>query len=164
MNPMQIDAIKRLEKTMSMRDGSASECHEYYCPYNIGCLVDHIALNDAEKEMHDSWPIPLRLCDSCRIDDDGNIHEDDHGIYRGKPDGFDSECPRFLAIDREKGKWECLCGLEVIARLLGESTWNLYKELLEKMNKKDEKTFPEILGFNPRWRHLNLETGEREKQ
>jgi hypothetical protein len=150
LTPTQIDAIKRLDKVISMRDGSADECHEYYCPYNIGCLVEHIASYDDDKRSrdHQSFPIALQLCDSCRIDDDGNIHEDDHGIYHGKPDGFDSECSRFIAIDRATGKWDCLCGLEVIANLLGVMVDELNEELRPHFGPDDE-----ILGYNPVWRH-----------
>ena len=113
----QIDAIKRLDKALSMRDGSADECHCYYCPYNIS---------------------------GADIDDDGEIHI---GGYDGKPDGFDSDCPRFVCVDRATGKWDCLCGLEVIARLLGVSVKELNEELKPYFGDGHE-----ILGYNPTWR------------
>lgn len=104
-----------------MTDGCADECHEYYCPYNIECA-------DVEVDC-----------------DDGTIHIDNAGVYHGKPDGFDSQCPRFIAIDRANGKWDCLCGLEVVARILGVD----YKELYETLKPHFDENH-EILGYNPR--------------
>jgi len=148
MNPEQIDALKRLDKALSMRDGSADECHEYYCPYNIGMLVDHVK----GSILH--YPYSMSRSERCTFDEKNNIiHEEDHGIYHGKPDGFDSECPRFLAIDREKGKWDCLCGLDVIARLLGIDSWQLYQDIVDEF-KTSKDAYPDILGFAPVWRKL----------
>jgi len=141
----QIDGLKRIDKVVSMRDGSADECHDYYCPYNIGMLVDHVAQKDP---THGSkYFIVQRPSETCRVDEGGNIHEEEHGLYHGKPDGFDSGCPRFLCIDRANGKWDCLCGLEVVARLLGVGHEELY-EVLEPHFVKGH----EILGYNQAWR------------
>jgi hypothetical protein len=72
--------------------------------------------------------------------------------YRGKPDGFDSDCPRFLVVDRAAGKWDCLCALEVVARLLGVD----HKELYEAL-KTHFDTGHEILGYNPKWRKESVD-------
>jgi len=143
----QIDAIKRLDKVISMRDGSADECHDYYCPYNIGMLIDHVNRKDYRDESS-KYLYGLPPTERCTIDKDGTVHEEDHGIYHGKPDGFDSVCPRFVCVDRATGKWDCLCGLEVIARLLGVSVKALYEELRPRFDSD------EILGYNPTWRKV----------
>lgn len=146
LTDVQIDAIKRLDKVLSMQDGSADECHSYYCPYNIKMLVDHVNRKNYRDEKS-TYLYGLSPTERCTIDKDSNIHEEDHGIYHGKPDGFDSECPRFLVIDRANDKWDCLCGLEVIARLLGVGVDELNEELKPHFDNGHE-----ILGYNPVWR------------
>lgn len=122
LTSQQISMLKRLEHYLPIQ-GSAQECHEFYCPMNISALVEH-----------------LGGLDGC-VDGDGNLHHED--MYDGKPDGFNSACPRFLAIDREKGEWKCLSGLEIIARVLNVKVDELYRELRPHFEDC------EVLGYRP---------------
>lgn len=102
LTKLQVNILKRLEEYLPSC-GSASECHDYYCPANIGGLEVHLGGRDKQ----------------------GELHVDDVSKYHGKPDGFDSECPRFRAIDREKGEWECLCGVVMLAYLMDSTPTEL---------------------------------------
>ena len=116
LNKKQIDIITKLAILLPS-DGSASECHEYYCPYNIDC-----------------------------VEDDNRKHISVEG-YEGKPDGFDSECPRFLSLNRKAKKWDCLCGLKMIAILLDVNVEDLYTYLEPHF----ESTNFGICGHIPHW-------------
>lgn len=105
----QKDMIRRMMEYLP-REGSASECHEHYCPANINYLLQMIG-DDGVMIGNETIDVPE---------------------YCGKPDGFDSQCPRFLAVDRESGEWECLSGLDMLARALNVPKNDLTKIVDER--------------------------------
>lgn len=121
----QIGILKRLEEYLPAL-GSATECHQYYCPSNIDSLIERLGGNKRDEISF----------------------EGSEGTYHGKLDGFDSECPRFFCIDRKKKKWKCLSGLEMIAILLNLDHKELYQTLKPHF-KPRVKGDSEILGFSP---------------
>jgi hypothetical protein len=135
----QIKALERLQTLRAFIDGIADECHEYYCPCNIEVILGNMDGQDANIV---------------------NANVGGRVAYSGAPDGFDSPCPRFFPIDRTKGKWKCLNMLEVVATLLKIDTIKLYRELRPYFKKEGKSDFPEILGYNPRWRHETKKIGK----